>query len=487
MHTTSRKRGRPQRFSDSERLGVKVNAGELVPIESIQPSPENDLLYGAIDPGDIDLVNLANDISKSGVREPIQISADRYIVSGHRRYAASKLCGVTHVPVVEISIWRSHYRPDDWQRVLRAHNHQRVKPAHVRLKEAMLDVDPNLAYSQLIKQREVRDTDAPPAIKITGTKIRSVISSRKQEMLAAVIEVVQSLKDYWPLSDRHIHYGLLNNPPWRNSSTGNQRRRYENDRKSYGDLCDLLTRARLLGIIPWAAIADETRPVSGLRYSKDAATFADLEIYHFLRGYRRDLLQSQSDHIEIIAEKLTVQNIIEQVAKRYTMPMTVGRGYCSITPRYEISQRFFRSGKDRLVLLIASDFDPDGDEIAESFVRSMRDDFRIDDVQASKILLRQDQIREWDLPSNGLEAKETSSKYGKFVKRYGSKQVFELEAVPPKLMQKVIAEAIEGTIDLEAFNGELNNERGDAAQLQAMKNTVASSFADMSGNEGTGQ
>ena len=463
---------------------AEANKQLSVKLSDILPSPENDDLYGAIDPKDIDLINLANDIARDGIREPLQVSLDNYIVSGHRRYVAAKLVKLKRVPVTFLALERSDHSVIEWQKILRAHNHQRVKPSHVRLKETLLDIDPELAHKQLIDERELRDIDAPPQIVIKGTKVRSGISDRKQEMLVACLKVLDDLKLYWPVSDRQIHYGLLNNPPLRNTSKGKQRARYANDSKSYGDLCDLLTRARLNGLIPWEAISDETRPVLGTRFTKDSSSFVDLEIHHFLRGYRRDLLQSQSDHVELIVEKLTVQNIIATVANRYTMPMTVGRGYCSINPRYEIVQRYLRSGKDRLIILVASDFDPDGDEIAESFARSIRDDFGVAEVVASKVLLRQDQIEDWKLPSNGLEAKESSSKFAKFVKRYNSNAVFELEAVPPALMQQTIKSAIEGTIDLAKFNAELAQEKKDAAELQAMKSTAVKAFSDMLGNGG---
>jgi hypothetical protein len=222
--------------------------------------------------------------------------------------------------------------------------------------------------------------------------------------------------------------------------------------------------------------------VSHLRFNKDIAQFIDLEMYNFLRGYRRDLLQSQPDHVELVVEKLTVKSVIEPVAKKYTMPMTIGRGYCSINPRYEIVQRYRQSGKDRLILLIASDFDPDGDEIAESFVRSVRDDFGVKDVVATKFLLRQDQIREWGLPPNGMEAKETSSKYKKFVDRHGSTDVFELEAVDPVVMQRATSDAIEASIDLARFNEELAAEKYDAAKLAAMKSLASEAFSGMTEN-----
>jgi hypothetical protein len=199
-------------------------------ISKIHPSPENDLVYGAIETKDIDLVNLANDIVGNGIREPLVISADGYIVSGHRRYAAAKLVGIEIVPVRKLDILRSGHTSIEWQKVLRAYNHQRVKPASVRMKEAMLDIDPDIAYKQLITQREELDRNAPPQMIITGTKVRSEISDRKQPMLDAAILVITCLKSYWPVTVRHVHYGLLNNPPMRNTSTGVQGSIYTNDK-----------------------------------------------------------------------------------------------------------------------------------------------------------------------------------------------------------------------------------------------------------------
>ena len=387
------------------RMMIEQHEIEIIDIDSVYPSPENDELYGAIDGSDNDLISLANDIIRNGIREPIQISQDSYIVSGHRRFAASKLGKLESIKVRRLDnlVW-SETDSESWKKVLRAHNHQRVKPAMVRMKEALLDIDPDIAHNALVSHRDERDRDAPPQIEITGKKTRSQISQRKQEFLRAAIDVIEQLKPFWPVTVRQVHYGLLNNPPLRNSSSGSQRATYENDAKSYDDLTDLLTRARLSGLVSWESISDETRSRSGLHYSKDAATFVDIETYHFLRSYRRDLLQSQPDHVELILEKLTVQGIIEPIASKFCVPMTVGRGYCSIDPRHDIVMRFRKSGKDRLKLLIASDFDPDGEEIAESFARSIRDDFDVDGVTASKILLRQDQIADWNLPHNGMDS-----------------------------------------------------------------------------------
>lgn len=81
-----------------------------------------------------------------------------------------------------------------------------------------------------------------------------------------------------------------------------------------------------------------------------------------------------------------------------------------------------------------------------------------------------------------MEAKVTSAQYQKFLKRYGSNDVYELEAVPPDQMQTAISEAIEAVIDLGAFNDEVASEKADAVTLQAMKHEAADAFQDMFGN-----
>ena len=114
------------------------------------------------------------------------------------------------------------------------------------------------------------------------------------------------------------------------------------------------------------AIGDETRPVVVWRTYRTPGQFVREELANFLRGYWRDLMQSQPNHLEIVGEKNTVAPTLRPVAEAYGIPLTTGRGYCSLPPRAAIAERYRRSGKEKLVLLLVTDFDPDGEEIAES-------------------------------------------------------------------------------------------------------------------------
>jgi len=123
-----------------------------------------------------------------------------------------------------------------------------------------------------------------------------------------------------------------------------------------------------------------------------------------------------------------------------------------------------------LVLLILSDFDPDGRVIASSFARSMRDDFGIENVEPFQVALTEDQIEKYDLvPQMG--AKDKSSNYQKFVDEYGM-DAFELEAIDSDELQQELRDAINDVIDHEAFNAEVDAEKADAVELESLKKTL---------------
>jgi hypothetical protein len=442
--------------------GIQVRS-----VYDIYPSPENDQLYRRIDPSDPEIEALAASIVAQGVLEPLVITEDCYLVSGHRRRAAAVRAGLGEVPCRILPFNRKD-DPDQFLVLLREHNRQREKSFDEKLREELVSINPDEAYQALISQRAEKSAIKDTAITITGTKTRAVISAAKQPFLAAIKQVLQELKPYWPVSDRQIHYSLLNDPPLKHASKPDSV--YRNDGKSYNALTELLSRARLHRDIPWRAITDETRPSEVWNAHRDVRAFIRDEMQNFLRGYYRDLMQSQPHHIELVVEKNTVLSIIKPIAGQYCIPITSGRGYCSLPPRKAMADRYWKSGKREFILLIASDFDPDGQEIAHSLARSMRDDFGVSRIHAKKVALTQEQVMQFQLP-NAMTAKLSSSNADKFINAFGS-DTFELEALRPDQLQKIVQEAIDSVIDVDAFNHEVEQERQDAADLEAFRHTV---------------
>lgn len=451
-----------------------------VAVDRIRPTPENEQLYRPVDPNDRDVRALAESIREHGVREPLVITRDGYILSGHRRWTAAKLAGLHRVPCRTDPITYEDADQDEVLRVLREYNRQRVKSLDEMLREEVVSVDRDAAYGRLLAHRQrlsdMSDSD-PNVIDLAEKKGRREITKVKAAMLDAVKRVIEERRNFWPLSDRQIHYCLLNDPPMRNTKRPGSE--YRNDRNSYGDLCDLLTRARLAGMITWDAIGDETRPVTQWRSWANPQDFIREQLDGLFAGYCRNLQRSQPSHVEIVAEKLTVQSIVERVAGRYGLPVTIGRGYCSITPRKQMAERFWRSGKDRLVVLILSDHDPDGEAIAESFARSMRDDFGIGDIVPIRVALTREQVIDLDLPPS-MEAKRTSGHYDSFTSEFGD-DVYELEAVRPEKLQELLTEAIEQVLDTDVWDEEIENEEADAEFLEGARQRACIALGNMQG------
>lgn len=359
-------------------------------------------------------------------------------------------------------------------KLLREANRQRVKKVSEVLREGIVDLpDKGTPYDLEVSRLESSEVNIE-AMEIEGEKRRFGIKGNKP-LLDAAIRIIDELRDYWPLSVRQIHYKLLNDPPLKNK---NERTSiYRNDAASYHTLTNVLTRGRLFELIPWEAITDETRPFVPWRVYADISYFIKGQLDGFMKGYHRNFLQSQPNWIEIMAEKLTLESIIGPIAMKYHVPYSIGRGYSSINPRHDLAVRFRNSGKMKLVVLILSDLDPDGDEIAQAFARSMRDDFDIGSIHPIKVALTWDQVKTLNLPTSpDRKAKGKSKNYKKYLANYGSDDIWELEALSPKQLQKTLDEAIKSVIDVQLFNTEIAIEINEREDLNGYRNEYLTQF-----------
>ncbi len=358
---------------------------------------------------------------------------------------------------------------DEKLEILRLYNQQRDKSPGERIREKMLDIDPEQARSDLLARRVkamVMKGATSSNVQLGKVKKRARITT--VQFLEAAQKVIQENKEYWPLTDRRVHYLLLNDPPLRHDKKPASR--YVNDKGSYKALTNLLLRARLTGDVPMQAIEDSTRPIQLGGGFSSCEGFVAQETENFLLGYSRNLMQGQQHHIEIMLEKNALRTVIESVAREYCIPVTTGRGFSSLSPRYDLFKRFRQSGKEKLVLLMLTDFDPDGEEIASSFARSLRDDFGLRNIYPVKVALTAEDIAENDLPSD-MDAKVSSPNYMKFIAQHGTK-VVELDAAPVKLLQAKLRDAIHSVIDVAEYNGQIDMEKQDAAHIEAHRQVV---------------
>ena len=454
----------------------EIRQVRLFRMEDICPSPENDTLYRPFNPRDPENIALAQSIKAHGVKEPLVLTCDGFILSGHRRYGAAKMAGLREVPARREFICRSD---PDFMTHLREYNRQREKTNVERAREEIVSATPEAAYRALKEHRRKEAQIDLETVPLIGTKERLAISPAQMPFLSAVLTVMNNLRRYLPLSVRQIHYQLLNNPPLRHANKPDSV--YANNLRCYKALSELTTRARLEGYIHMRAISDETRPISIFDVHETPRPFLRREFNNFLNGYYRDLQQSQPNHIEILGEKNTVQSILKSVASDFCVPLTIGRGYSSIPPRYQMAERYKRSGKEKLILLVLSDLDPDGEEICQSFARSMRDEFGVSQIEAVKVGLTSEQVKLFNLPPS-MEAKPTSGQYSKFVAKYG-KNAYELEALPPATLQDLLREALDSVMDIDAYNAEIEQEKKDAVELDTLRQKVHALMPELLADE----
>jgi ParB-like nuclease domain len=444
----------------------------------LRPCPENDAVYGKQSLDDPDIVELVKSIRAKGVMEPIQISADNVIISGHRRRFCALEAGLLTVPVIRNNISYEHDR-EEFLKLLVEANTQRKKTGAMLLREEAMKVDPEQAYEELKRERQEKENErrfwsdvSDQEVEAKNVKGRKKISPASMPFLEAALEVINAHREFWPLSVRQIHYRLLGpDAPLKHASKPDSR--YENDKDSYKTLTDLLARGRVEGRVPWDAIDDETRPEMLNNDFWNTGEFFKGHIDYFLTGYRRHRQQSQEDHIEIIAEKLTVKTILESVAAKYSIPLTINRGMSGPTVKRKIVQRYLRSKKRNLILLVVSDLDPAGMTIAQDIRDAFERDFGIHEsrIQVYKAALTIDQVNEMELEPS-MAAKESSPTYAAFVEKYGTTNAYELEALEPVDLQQVLVDAIEEVMDMDAYQAEVDAEKGEAVDIFAAKQLV---------------
>jgi ParB-like chromosome segregation protein Spo0J len=174
---------KPRRRTKQGKPG-QVRVLKTVPIDQIQPSPENDRLYRPIRNDDPEILDMADSIRTYGLREPLVITLDDFILSGHRRFAACKLAGLKEVPVFVEQVTRTH-DPDRFLRLLREYNRQRTKTFDEVVREEVISLNEEEVYEALIDHREAASAVKVKAIKLADRKKRHKISPAKMPMLEA--------------------------------------------------------------------------------------------------------------------------------------------------------------------------------------------------------------------------------------------------------------------------------------------------------------
>ena len=86
-------------MDESHKTSANEFKVEQVPTSSVKPSPENDDIYNGVNDDRSDTLDLVKSVAEHGIKEPLVLTQDGYLLSGHRRLHAALKNHLETVPV----------------------------------------------------------------------------------------------------------------------------------------------------------------------------------------------------------------------------------------------------------------------------------------------------------------------------------------------------------------------------------------------------
>jgi len=276
---------------------------------------------------------------------------------------------------------------------------------------------------------------------------------RYPEIVEAVNKI---LGEYdFPLTVRQIYYRLV---------AANQ---IPNKRSAYNQLSSWLVKARENGEVDDTRIEDRARQVleaPNTFSSPDEFLEAAKGWFKRLGGnYLRDLWEDQACFLEVWVEKDALSRVISNVTEPYRVTTCPSRGYSSYTyiKRMAVDERLSEVAKP-IVILDFRDHDPSGLQMTEDLQTRFNRYGEDLDITVSRIALTIDQVRQYNLIPNPTKKADTRSPT--YVTQYGD-ECWELDAIEPSELQRIVRQAVEQHIDFDAWNRALAEEKAEKQLL----------------------
>jgi hypothetical protein len=225
-----------------------------------------------------------------------------------------------------------------------------------------------------------------------------------------------------------------------------------NNERSYKNTVQLVSDARLAGLIDWEIIKDRGRTCIENPHWETPADIVRSAAYSF----KMDHWIKQDNYVEVMVEKQALEGVLIPVCQKLDIPFTANKGYSSSSAMYEASKRYIaaaEAGKNLYVLYLG-DHDPSGidmtrdiDERLDLFIKTSHNDEQ--SIQVNRLALNMDQVRRFKPPEN--PAKITDSRAESYIRKFG-KSSWELDAIEPKRLASLVENAVTELIDQDEWD-----------------------------------
>ena len=243
-----------------------------------------------------------------------------------------------------------------------------------------------------------------------------------------------------------------------------------NAESNYKWLGGILGDARLAGLTDWGAIEDRGRQPTiwdefdGPREALQVA----------LDRYRLPRRADQRNYVELWVEKEALAGVLRPLAAEAHVTLMVNKGYSSLSAMYESAQRFKilanipesddhdseRDSKEPHLFYLG-DHDPSG----EDMVRDIRDRLSLfgAEVTVQKVALTTAQVQQYNPPPNPVKLKDARAKA--YIRAHGQR-CWEVDALPPDVLARLIRVAINGVTDKRKMDAVKAREKAHKEKVQ---------------------
>lgn len=236
----------------------------------------------------------------------------------------------------------------------------------------------------------------------------------------------------------------------------------ENSIRSYKRIGDLVSNARLAGLLDWEMIEDRNRETIIPTAWDSPAQIVRAAAEQF----RVDRWMGQECHVEVMVEKDALSGILEPVCRELHVRFTANKGYSSSSAMYEAGRRIYRAyahDDKKIHIFYLGDHDPSGIDMTRDISERLDMFAEIVPIEVHRLALNYDQVEQWQPPEN--PAKETDSRYQAYSEEYGESS-WELDAVEPRTLADLVREGIEDLIDQDQWNDVKQEEKRMRDELE---------------------
>lgn len=235
----------------------------------------------------------------------------------------------------------------------------------------------------------------------------------------------------------------------------------KNNLRNYKWLSNLVSDARIAGLIDWTHIEDPDRESEGgdAGWPSPGAAVRSITSWYSIPHW-----DGQENYVEVWVEKKALLEVIRRPASRWNVRYLACKGSPSQTAVHDAASRlrgFERMGRTTEIIYLG-DHDPTGLDIS----RDIQDRLVMygSEARVNRIALNMDQITD-DLPPS--PAKLTDSRAAGYIEQYGT-DTWELDALEPAFIDSLVETAILDRLDMAGWDERVAQEDRERRVLDSL-------------------